>query len=111
MLHELAHGWAAIWLGDQTPVRQGRMTGNPLVHMGPWSLLMLAVAGIAWGQMPIDRTRLRGRHGEAIVAAAGPAMNVLLALAALSTLAGLLTCGATQACRSSCLWSMCRAAA
>ena len=90
VLHELAHGWAAIRLGDETPIRQGRMTGNPLVHMGPWSLLMLAVAGIAWGQMPIDRTRLRGRHGEAIVAAAGPAMNVLLALIALSALAGLL---------------------
>jgi len=90
VLHELAHGWAAIRLGDETPIRQGRMTGNPLVHMGPWSLLMLAVAGIAWGQMPIDRARLRGRHAEAIVAGAGPATNVLLALIALTVLAGLL---------------------
>ncbi len=90
VLHELAHGWAAIRLGDHTPRRLGRMTGNPLVHMGPWSLLMLVVAGIAWGQMPIDRTRLRGRHAEAIVAGVGPAMNVLLAAVALAMLAGLL---------------------
>lgn len=90
VLHELAHGWAAIRLGDDTPIREGRMTGNPLVHMGPWSLVMLAVAGIAWGQMPIDHSRLRGRRAQAIVAAAGPAMNVLLAAVALSVLAGLL---------------------
>ena len=78
-LHELAHGWAAIRLGDETPIRQGRMTGNPLVHMGPFSLIAVAVFGLAWGQMPIDPTRLRGRHGEALVAAAGPAMNLALA--------------------------------
>ena len=81
VLHELAHGWAAIRLGDPTPQVQGRMTGNPLVHMGPFSLVALAIAGIAWGQMPIDPGRLRGRHGDAIVSAAGPAMNLLLALA------------------------------
>ena len=90
VLHELAHGWAALWHGDNTPMRLGRMTGNPLVHMGPWSLLMLAISGIAWGQMPIDRTRMRGKHAEAIVAAAGPAMNVALALAAMTTLAVLM---------------------
>jgi len=33
-LHELAHGWAAIWQGDRTPVLTGHMTWNPLVHMG-----------------------------------------------------------------------------
>ena len=54
VLHELAHGWMAMKLGDPTPRLEGRMTGNPLVHMGPWSLLALALAGIAWGSMPID---------------------------------------------------------
>lgn len=90
VLHELAHGWMAIRLGDQTPIREGRMTGNPLVHMGPFSLVALAIAGIAWGQMPIDPTRLRGKHGDAWVSAAGPAMNLLIALVALTGL-GLLT--------------------
>jgi len=83
-LHELAHGWTAIRLGDDTPIRADRMTVNPLVHMGGWSLLALALVGIAWGQMPIDRTRVRGRHGGAWVALAGPATNLLLAAAALT---------------------------
>ncbi len=90
VLHELAHGVAALRLGDRTPILQNRMTGNPLVHMGPFSLLALALAGIAWGQMPIDPTRLRGRYGELIVAAAGPALNLALALVCLSGLAVLL---------------------
>ena len=90
VLHELAHGFAALRLGDRTPVLQNRMTGNPLVHMGPFSLLALALAGIAWGQMPIDPTRLRGRYGETLVAAAGPAANLLIALVSLTVLAVLL---------------------
>ncbi len=80
VLHELAHGWMAIRLGDNTPRRLQRMTGNPLVHMGPFSLLALALFGIAWGQMPIDPTRLKGKYGGLKVALAGPAMNVLLAV-------------------------------
>ncbi|MEM1107381.1 MAG: site-2 protease family protein [Planctomycetota bacterium] len=86
VLHELAHGWAALRLGDQTPRIEGRMTGNPLVHMGPFSLLALALVGIAWGSMPIDPTRLKGRYGDVIVSAAGPAMNLLLAIVALTAL-------------------------
>ncbi|MEL6741620.1 MAG: hypothetical protein AAFP26_13265, partial [Planctomycetota bacterium] len=53
-LHELAHGWAALKLGDTTPRDLDRMTFNPLVHMGPVSLVMLVIIGIAWGQMPVD---------------------------------------------------------
>jgi Zn-dependent protease len=78
VLHELAHGWTAIRLGDRTPIETGHMTWNPLVHMGQMSLLMFALVGIAWGAMPVDRYRLRGRYGDAIVSFAGPAMNLLL---------------------------------
>jgi Zn-dependent protease len=85
-LHELAHGWAAIRLGDNTPIHTGHMTGNPLVHMGPFSIAALLIVGIAWGQMPIDPTRLRGRYAEALVALAGPATNFLLAFVALTGL-------------------------
>jgi len=85
-LHELAHGWAAIRLGDQTPIRSGHMTGNPLVHMGPFSIAALMIAGIAWGQMPIDPTRLKGKYAEAWVAFAGPATNFMLSLIALTGL-------------------------
>ncbi|MDX9912345.1 MAG: site-2 protease family protein [Phycisphaerales bacterium] len=85
-LHELAHGWTAIRLGDRTPIDSGHMTWNPLVHMGAWSLVMFAMIGIAWGAMPVDPTRLRGRHADAMVAGAGPATNITLALIALALL-------------------------
>lgn len=85
-IHELAHGYAAIRCGDRTPLYSGHMTLNPVIHMGPWSLVMLMLAGIAWGQMPIDPSRLRGRYAEAKVAFAGPLSNLLLALAALGAL-------------------------
>jgi Zn-dependent protease len=86
-LHELAHGLVAIWRGDRTPIEQHRLGPNPLVHMGPISIVCLFVSGIAWGAMPIDRTRLRGRFAEALVALAGPVMNVLIALFSLGLLA------------------------
>ncbi|MBX3357389.1 MAG: site-2 protease family protein [Phycisphaeraceae bacterium] len=78
-LHELGHGWAAIRLGDRTPIETGHMTWNPLVHMGPFSLAMFALIGIAWGLMPVDFSRTRGRYSGALVAAAGPMVNLLLA--------------------------------
>ena len=78
VLHELAHGWAAIRAGDRTPIDSGHMTWNPLVHMGQTSLIMFALVGIAWGAMPVDPSRFRGRYDDAKVAFAGPAMNLVL---------------------------------
>jgi Zn-dependent protease len=86
VLHELSHGVAAIWQGDRTPIERGHMTLNPLVHMGWMSLILLAVAGIAWGLMPVNPYRFRSRYGDALVAAAGPLCNVLLAILALTAL-------------------------
>lgn len=86
-LHELAHGWAALSQGDGTPRELGRMTANPLVHMGPTSLLVFAVIGIAWGVMPVNPARFRwGRRGRILVSGAGPAMNIALAFTALTLL-------------------------
>ena len=85
-LHELAHGFAAIWLGDRTPIESGHMTLSPIVHMGIASLICLLLAGIAWGAMPVNPSRQRGKYAQAIVAAAGPAMNILLAILALTSL-------------------------
>jgi Zn-dependent protease len=79
-LHELAHGWAAVAKGDNTPIVTGHMTWNPLVHMGLPSLLMFAVTGMAWGLMPIDPSRMRGKHADAWVALCGPLMNFGLAV-------------------------------
>lgn len=87
-LHELAHGWAAIWQGDDTPRHLNRMNMNPLVHMGGMSLLVFALIGIAWGMMPVDPSRFRNRRwGDVFVSAAGPAMNIALAIVSLTLLA------------------------
>jgi len=88
VLHELAHGWAAIRAGDDTPRQSGHMTWNPLVHMGQTSLIVFAIFGIAWGQMPVNPSRFRGRYDEAVVALAGPMMNLGLFVVSLAGLVG-----------------------
>ncbi|RNC81570.1 MAG: site-2 protease family protein [Phycisphaera sp.] len=80
VLHELAHGWAAIYKGDRTPIELGHMTWNPLVHMGQTSLILFLIFGFAYGAMPVNPSRMRGRYAGAFVSAAGPAMNVLISL-------------------------------
>ena len=86
-LHELAHGWAAIWEGDDTPRTQGRMTANPVVHMGMPSIIVFLIIGIAWGMMPVNPYKFRhGKWGRILVAAAGPMMNLALAVVSLTIL-------------------------
>ena len=46
VLHELGHGFAAIWQGDDTPRETGHMTLDPMVHMGGFSILLLLIVGI-----------------------------------------------------------------
>jgi Zn-dependent protease len=79
-LHELAHGIAAIWCGDRTPIETGHMTWNPIVHMSPQSLIIFAVIGIAWGAMPVNPSRFRKKYDDALVSFAGPALNIALAI-------------------------------
>lgn len=80
VLHELAHGWAAIRAGDETPILTGHMTWNPAVHMGTFGLVVFALVGLAFGAMPVNPRRFRGRYDDAKVAFAGPQMNFLLAI-------------------------------
>jgi len=89
-LHEAAHGWAADRLGDDTARRLGRVSLNPLRHVDPVGtlllpglLLMVAPIVFGWAKpVPVVATRLRQpRRDMALVAAAGPALNFLLALA------------------------------
>ncbi len=82
--HELAHATAAWLLGDPTPKEEGCLTLNPARHIDPIGALMLLVTGFGWSQTtclnPARMTRVRSpRVAMAIVAAAGPLANLLLA--------------------------------
>jgi len=80
-IHELFHGLAALHQGDQTPIKTGHMTLNPLVHMGWESIVFLFVAGVAWGAMPVNPLKFRSaKWGEVLVFAAGPLSNLALSL-------------------------------
>ena len=83
--HEFAHGYAAYKLGDDTAKNEGRLSLNPLDHLDPIGTLMLLVAGFGWGKPVNVNPRNYNRNismekGEAIVSAAGPLMNFLLAI-------------------------------
>ena len=82
-LHELGHGIAAISQGDDTPGVKGHMTMNPFVHMGIHSIFFLLIAGMAWGQMPVNPSKFRHpKWGNILVSAAGPLTNIALAMLA-----------------------------
>ena len=90
VLHEYAHGWVANRCGDSTAKLQGRLTMNPLAHIDPFGtvilpLLCLIMPGgffLGWAKpVPIDPRLMRQpRRDMALVAAAGPAMNLALAI-------------------------------
>lgn len=90
VLHEYAHGWIAYRCGDPTAKLQGRLTMNPLAHIDPFGtiilpLLCLLMPGgflLGWAKpVPIDPRNMRQpRRDMALVAAAGPAMNLALAV-------------------------------
>lgn len=90
VLHEMAHGYAANALGDPTARLQGRLSPNPLVHIDPLgsviipALLLISSSGFLFGwakPVPYNPYNLNNQKwGEAIVAVAGPAINLLIAL-------------------------------
>ena len=79
-VHEASHTVTARFCGDRTAWDNGYMTLNPLKLMGIPSLLMLAICGIAWGMVPVNPERLRPQWRRGLVAFAGPAANLVLAL-------------------------------
>lgn len=85
-LHELAHGWTAVAFGDRTPIEMDRLTPNPIVHMGWFSIAMVFFVGIGWGMMPVNPSRMRWKYADAVVSLAGPAMNVLIAFVSLTAI-------------------------
>ena len=88
-VHEFSHALAAYRLGDGTAKLFGRLTLNPVAHFDPLGGILLAVTfigsfgqfGFGWAKpTPVNPNNLQGGHrGEAIVAAAGPLSNLVLA--------------------------------
>ena len=90
-VHEAAHAWTADRLGDPTARILGRVSLNPIVHIDPIGTvvfpLLAIVAGvplIGWAKpVPVNVTRLRHhRRDYVLVAAAGPASNLTIAIVA-----------------------------
>lgn len=88
-LHEVAHGWVADKLGDHTARALGRLTINPLRHIDPLGtvvvpILLLTLGGFLFGwakPVPVDARNLKQpKRDMAIVAAAGPIANLLMAI-------------------------------
>lgn len=77
-IHEWFHAVAALSQGDDTAARAGRLSLNPMVHMGVESIVMLVFFGLAWGQTPVNRSRFRAAWSPALVSFAGPFANLLL---------------------------------
>lgn len=87
--HEFAHAWVATKLGDDTPLREGRVTLNPLAHVDwigtvllPAITSLLGAGFLGWGK-PVNTnpSKLRGGlNGLVLVALAGPASNVVFAV-------------------------------
>lgn len=88
-LHEVAHGWVACKFGDKTALLSGRLTLNPLKHIDlvgtvivPLILLLTSNFIFGWAKpVPVDARNLRNpRYNMALVSAAGPAANLLMAI-------------------------------
>ena len=94
-VHEFAHAFTAVHLGDPTPRQEGRYTLNPLVHIDPFGALLIFLVGFGWAK-PV-RWNPRNittdvRLGSILVSLAGPVSNLIMA--ALSLLALRLVIGA-----------------
>jgi Zn-dependent protease len=91
-VHEAAHAWSADRLGDSTARRLGRVSFNPLVHIDPIGTIVFPLIALITGfpvlgwakPVPVNTMNLRPhwRQKFMIIAAAGPASNILLAIAA-----------------------------
>jgi Zn-dependent protease len=97
-LHEVAHGWVARYFGDRTAEMLGRLSLNPLRHIDPVGTLLvpgllLAIGGPLFGwakPVPVATSALRNpRRAMVLVALAGPAANLVMAVLWCGVLAGI----------------------
>lgn len=89
-VHESAHAWTALRMGDDTAAREGRITLNPLSHIDPIGTLLIPALQLLWGGLPLigwaKPTPVSGRNfrhparSHVLVSGAGPLSNLALAL-------------------------------
>ena len=81
-LHELAHGWVAYKLGDNTAKYNGRLTFNPIASIDPLGALCILLFGFGWAKpVPVNSRNFKNpKRDMAITALAGPLSNLLAAL-------------------------------
>ncbi|RLC25140.1 MAG: site-2 protease family protein, partial [Deltaproteobacteria bacterium] len=83
-LHEYAHGRTALWLGDPTAERMGRLSLNPLPHIDPFGAVCLFLFNFGWAKpVPVNPAYFKNiRKGIILMSLAGPFSNLLAALLA-----------------------------
>jgi len=81
-LHEFSHAYVAFRLGDDTAAQEGHLSMNPMIQMGPISLIILFVIGFAWGAVPVNPRNFEHRRDMMLVALAGPLANLFLCILA-----------------------------
>ena len=81
-VHECAHGWTAVKLGDPTPKYQGRLSLNPFAHIDYLGAACILFFGFGWAKpVQINSNNFKSpKKGMAITAIAGPISNLLVAL-------------------------------
>ena len=81
-IHELAHGFMAYRLGDDTAKQMGRLTLNPIKHIDLIGLAMILIVGFGWAKpVPVNMQNFKNpKFGMAITAFAGPLSNIILAV-------------------------------
>jgi Zn-dependent protease len=91
-VHEAAHAWTADWLGDPTGRYLGRVTLNPVAHIDPVGTIVFPLLGFFFGgfifgwakPVPVNPARLKNpRKDHLLIAAAGPASNIVAAVVCL----------------------------
>jgi Zn-dependent protease len=86
--HEYGHAWTAKKFGDNTAERMGRLTLNPVAHIDPVGLLMVATVGFGYAKpVPTDPRNFNSPQASFWISAAGPAMNLILAFLSINLLA------------------------
>ena len=88
-VHEFAHAWVALRLGDDTAQQMGRFSLNPIRHIDLIGFILLLTAGFGWAKpVMIDHSKLRRpRRDDVLIAVAGPFSNLALSIAGTALLA------------------------